>query len=230
MLSATSTQSQVYAGEDTRIWSDQAKSNLWNIEWIAVGFASEATPSPTYPCVDTYDYCASVALVQGCNNRDYETRIHFWNDCPLSCGTWYNATIHPSYLPTTSHRCKSHYICQSYRILSPYPRVVFVKWCQSLVKMLSHCSLSCGFCSQDPSWSPTNSPTTNPNEPTTMPISPTTNPSAYSFGNNDSGRTWIVVIYIFWNQYWLLYFCKTESWEYTDTIGDDRNVSCRPKG
>jgi len=200
VVSATNTHFQVYIGEGTWIRSDQAKTNLWNIEWIAIGLARDATPSPTYACVDTYDYCASVPLVQGCYNRDYDTRLHFRNDCPLSCGTCYNSTIHPTYLPTQSPTisptgaalptCADH-VGYCHLILDSCSS----NHTDTLVKMRSHCSLSCGFCSQDPTRSPTNAPTRDPsayssghNDSGRTNV-PTRNPSTYSSGNNDSGRT-----------------------------------------
>jgi len=52
----------------------------------------QPTQSPSAPCVDTYYYCADLAVAGGCYQSDYEAKLQFQDDCPVSCGTCHNQT------------------------------------------------------------------------------------------------------------------------------------------
>lgn len=215
VLFATNTQFRVYIGTYTWIRSDYAKSQFWNINWLAVGFTTETTrlptESPTIPCVDKYDYCSSVPLVQGCNNENYETRLHFQNDCPVSCNTCDSEMISPTYFPTPAPTLSPTSIIPTSNPSTP-TCVDRVEYCNLIlescrsnhsvtsVKMLSHCPLSCGFCSQEPTRTPFSEPTRTPlSEPTRTPTYrpsklPTTSPIQQKLA--ESGGAVIPTIYI----------------------------------
>ena len=53
------------------------------------------TISPSVPCADRFTYCGDLALAGGCRNKDIDARMHFQNDCPVSCKTCFNSTMTP---------------------------------------------------------------------------------------------------------------------------------------
>jgi len=163
------------------------------------------TVAPSNPCNDLYTYCTPLTLNGACYDENWHARLHFQNDCPLSCGTCDNRTVSPTSLPspqptinpTTPTSAPS---VSPSRKPSPDPTLiptasptcvdkvtycnVIKSYCKAadvgtLSKMLADCSATCGYCTLQPSRVPTPSPSNIPTgSPSANPmLSPSTIPS-----------------------------------------------------
>jgi len=114
----------------------------------------EPTQSPSTPCVDTHQYCADLAVAGGCYQSDYEAKLQFQDDCPVSCGTCHNQTVtptvtptfKPSYSPTTVPTTCEDVIgyCE---LLKAYD---YCNTSSLLTKMKADCAYTCGYCTLQP--------------------------------------------------------------------------------
>jgi len=139
------------------------------------------TVAPTVKCVNKYGYCAYGAFLGACHNQDLEARMSFLEDCPVSCGTCYNATVIPTNHPTikpissptvfptqkpskepsttpTTDPTSGPSIAPTCIDLLPYCEFVKAN-CSSpnpsvQTKLMNECSLTCGGCTQHPTRSP----------------------------------------------------------------------------
>jgi len=147
------------------------------------GFCSEApTGAPTVKCINRYDYCRDGALAGACTAKDYEARVSFLNDCPVSCGTCHGKTLTPTVLPTiqptseptTAPTVKPSLNPSKQPTDNPTSGPTGAPTCQDLIKYCSfvkgrcrsskisertkmhkECASTCGQCSLQPTASPT---------------------------------------------------------------------------
>jgi len=115
---------------------------------LTCGFCtSRPTISPSEPCVDSYSYCSELAIEGACFNGDYETRVHFRNDCPVSCSTCHGNTVapseQPSISPTGTPTCRD--MIGYCNLLLPYCNSSFLQ-----AKVQRDCAQTCGFCTDQP--------------------------------------------------------------------------------
>jgi hypothetical protein len=149
---------------------------------------------PTAPCIDLYDYCSAVALNGNCYTKDWDSRMEIQSHCPLSCETCWNATVVPTSAPTPTPKPRD---CADN---IGYCNIIRTSCTSSdadtLLRMISECSLTCGFCTLTPTSTPTkvdptDSPTSlsagSPKDTQILPsFAPTLNLSGFT---NKGGKT-----------------------------------------
>jgi len=147
------------------------------------GFCSAApTGAPTFECIDRYGYCRNGSLAGACTAKNYEARVSFLYDCPVSCGTCHGETLTPTTLPTIKPTSEPTIVPTLKPSLNPSKQPTYnptsgptkAPTCQDLVdycnyvkgsctsadvaireKMHDECASTCGLCTLQPTASPT---------------------------------------------------------------------------
>jgi hypothetical protein len=139
------------------------------------------TEAPSPKCVDEYSYCDYGSFNGGCYNQDYEARISFVNDCPISCGTCHGETLMPTNRPTikpTGSPSATPTVTPSQKpskqpSVYPTSRPSSAPTCMDLLgyceivkancssselsvrtKLTNECAFTCGVCTSQPTMSP----------------------------------------------------------------------------
>lgn len=161
----------------------QTKRYMGNNCASTCGFCSEApTAAPTVKCFNRYEYCRDGALAGACTAKDYEARVSFLHDCPVSCGTCHGKTLTPTILPTiqptieptVAPTVKPSINPSTQPTDNPTSGPTGAPTCQDLLdycnfvegscrsakisvrkKMHKECASTCGLCSLQPTASPT---------------------------------------------------------------------------
>jgi hypothetical protein len=140
------------------------------------------TGAPSVECINRYDYCRNGSLAGACTTNDYEARVSFLDDCPVSCGTCSGKTLTPTNLPTIKPTSEPTVVPTLKPSLNPskLPTVNptggptgaptcqdFLDYCNFVKgscnsgdvsvrkKMHDECASTCGLCTLQPTPSPT---------------------------------------------------------------------------
>jgi len=163
------------------------------------------TDMPTVQCVDAYSYCFDLAQTGSCYDEDLAVRYHFRTECPVSCDTCNDKTVRPTMFPSSqptpqptsptplpsqipstepsSHPTQSPTIVSTCIDNVGYCDIIR-SYCRNhdsntIAKMVSDCSATCGFCTPQPSHYPSPFPSRTPtHKPSIQPIDfPTVGPT-----------------------------------------------------